>query len=454
MIQLEDIDTAAQCMSDALAEEKTAVAAEESRKLSSLRAARVLMQSEPRLAAAVLTAMGRSRGGRVLSRLQPEFAAETIWALDEVDRAQLLRQVPADNLPPLLTAMPAEDRETLTALLDADTRQYLDRVADIPEDAAGRIMSPHFVAVNGRRTVKETLDSLLSAPPEVERAPYIYILDDAHRAIGVVSIKDLLRGGSHKPVAEIMNPTLITLDVLDPARDAALLLRNRRFTQLPVVDEAGKLLGVLTFDDAMRVLSRDVPGNFTPAMAVAAEESFFTPPAKAVKGRLPWMAANVFLNMGAVAVISGFEDAILAVPVLAAFIPMITDMGGNVGIQSLSVSIRSLAMGEARPRDYKKAVRKEFFIGIFNGLCLGALFAVIAFFLRGSPALGLLAGVALATNVLVAGVVGGLLPFLIRAMGKDPAMMTGPVLTTITDITGVGLYLGLATLFMGHLLGG
>lgn len=166
------------------------------------------------------------------------------------------------------------------------------------------------------------------------------------------------------------------------------------------------------------------------------------------------MALNIFLNLGAVWIIAGFEATIAQVAILAAFLPMITDMGGNVGIQSLSVAIRNIALDDARLRDLRRAVRKEVVIGMINGLALGALFAVIAWMLEGNPWIGALAGVALGINVLLAGVVGGCLPFILKRMGRNPAMMTGPILTTITDITGVTIFLGLSTVFLTQMLGG
>ncbi|RQD72058.1 MAG: magnesium transporter, partial [Halanaerobium sp. MSAO_Bac5] len=185
---------------------------------------------------------------------------------------------------------------------------------------------------------------------------------------------------------------------------------------------------------------------------VSGEESFFTRSRVSIKMRLPWMVGNIFLNLGAVAVISNFENTIAQVAILAAFLPMITDMGGNVGIQALSVSIRSLALGEVQIRDIKRAVVKEIKIGLVNGLVLGAVFAAVAYFLQRNLILGFVAGIALGINVLVAGVVGGSMPFIIKKLGKDPALMTGPFLTTITDITGVSIYLGLSTIFLFRLL--
>lgn len=223
---------------------------------------------------------------------------------------------------------------------------------------------------------------------------------------------------------------------------------------LPVLNENDKITGVLLLDDAVEILSENIADMFTQMGAASADESFYTPPLGSVKKRLPWMMGNVFLNLGAVAVIASFEATIEAVAILAIFLPMITDMGGNVGIQALSVSIRSIALGEVRLNEYWRATKKEIIVGLINGLALGALFATIAFIIQGNMTLGLVAGTALAANVFVAGIVGGTLPFLIKRLGGDPAMMTGPVLTTITDITGVTIYLGLSTWFLVSLMGG
>lgn len=249
-----------------------------------------------------------------------------------------------------------------------------------------------------------------------------------------------------------MTPNLVAVYTDDDAVMASQLLRNRRLQMLPVLNENDRIVGVVLLDDAIEVLSLNMADMFMHMGASSADETFYTPPLSSVKKRLPWMAGNVFLNFGAVAVIASFEATIEAIAALAIFLPMITDMGGNVGIQALSVSIRSIALGEVRLSEYWRAARKEIIVGLMNGLALGLLFAVIAYYVQSSMILGLVAGTALAINVLVAGIVGGTLPFLIKRWGGDPAMMTGPVLTTITDITGVSIYLGLSTYFLMNLL--
>ncbi len=423
-----------------------------SRNLSASRIANLLMRFRPEETLPFLELLEKRRTGRVLASMEPEFASTVITRMKPEKARELARNIPPDNIIDILEKLDEDLVEYISSALNKKVREHLDKISSYPRGSAGRIMSPHFLTVNGETTSGETLESLLSGPAESERAPYIYVLGQDRSPIGVVSVKDLLRVNPDKKTKEVMNPNLISVRVDDSAREAALMIRNRRLSMLPVINREGYISGVITFDDAMKALSNEAASLITSTSAVTAEESFFTPPVKAVRGRLPWMAANVFLNMGAVAVITGFEETIAAVAVLAAFIPMITDMGGNVGIQSLSVAIRSIALGETRRGDFRKAIKKEAVIGMINGISLGLLFSVIAFLLRGNPYLGLLAGAALGINVLAAGIAGGTLPFIIKALGRDPAMMTGPVLTTITDITGVSIYLGLSTVFIRFLL--
>lgn len=404
------------------------------------------------IAAMCLKEMDRKEAGRVAACMPHDFVINMLENMEEADRLRLLNNIPPDNIDGILEHMTDQEREDVVPKLDKKLRDYMKKVEKYPKGSVGRLASPYFLSVEEGRTVAETLDSILAAPLEIDRRPYVYVIGKDKRPLGVVSIKDLLRVGKNQTVEKVMNVNVATVKADDTALEAARMIQNRRVMILPVVGEDGTIEGVLTFDDAMRILSDDVLDLMT-FSAGTQEESFYTPPMKAVKGRLPWMVANVFLNMGAVIVITRFEMTIATVAILAAFIPMITDMGGNVGIQSLSVAIRSIALGEARLSDIRGLIRKESAVGIVNGLVLGALFGAVAFALKGNPYLGLLAGMALGVNVLIAGIVGGTLPFLIKSFGKDPAMMTGPFLTTITDITGVSVYLGLSTAFMALISG-
>ncbi|TVQ51950.1 MAG: magnesium transporter [Phycisphaerales bacterium] len=440
-------------MKVALEEGRYEDAAKVAPNLSAGRIARILRESPKGSAEPCLLAMDPARAGRVLGQLPPDYAAQVLIDMEDGVAAKLFKTIPPDHAADILEDMDQREVDILLAESDEEYRRAVTELKNYKHGTAGSVMIPHYVAIERTKSVGETMEALLAAPPQVERASYVYIVDADRKVLGVISVKDLMRFDPKENVEKVMTPNVVAVHVDDEAMQAARLIRLRRFTMLPVLNATDQIVGVVTFDDAMDIFAEDVAEQFSHYGAASSEESFFTPPRAAVKMRLPWMAANVFLNLGAVAVITGFEDTIATVAILAAFLPMITDMGGNVGIQSLSVAIRSIALGEVRLRDYTKAIRKEVAIGLFNGLALGLLFALIAYIWQGNAWIGALAGVALGINVLIAGVVGGTMPFLIKRIGKDPAMMTGPVLTTITDITGVFIYLGLCTIFLSNLLG-
>ncbi len=442
----------AEQMQEALRSEDLDQAARLDDKVSALRAARILLEAPFETIPAYLQRVGWVRAGQVTANLPREMILRILQTLTEDDAGSLLAELPAEQIPSLLDDMPDDLARALRQQLDPEFRQQIELLASYPEGSAGAIMSPYFLAVEPGVSVREAIDAVRSAPPEIGRTAYVFVVDPGGRLRGVVSLRELMVSDPGAPVSKVMSDEVFVARTGDLALEAARRIRSRRLKMLPVVDAADVLQGVVSIDRAMDLLEHELADGIVAINAASPDESFFTPPRQAVRKRLPWMAANVFLNLGAVAVISSFEDTIVQVAILAAFLPMITDMGGNVGIQALSVSIRSMALGEARLRDFWVAVRKEATIGLVNGLALGLLFCGVAYVFEGNMVLGLVAGTALACNVLVAGVVGGTMPFLIKRLGKDPAMMTGPVLTTITDITGVTIYLGLSTIFLASLM--
>jgi magnesium transporter len=424
-------------------------------RVSPLRGARILAEAPPAAMLKLLTTAGWPRAGRIAARFPPQLTVAILGQLDEQAAISLLQEMPVDAIAGVLRHMPEAKALATAARLDDQLRDQVGLLAQYEEGTAGAVMSPNYLAVVPGAAVEDVIDAVRSAPPEIERTAYVFVVHPASgRLLGVVSLRELVVADADAQSDEVMSRDVFAVRADEPAREAAHRIRSRCLKMLPVVDESDRLLGVIGAGRAMDLLTHELADGMVAMHAASPDETFYTPPRAAVKKRLPWMAANVFLNLGAVAVIMSFEDLIVQVAFLVAFLPMITDMGGNVGIQALSVSIRSMALGEARLRDFWKAVRKELTIGVINGVALGALFCAIAWLMQGNMVLGIVAGIALAANVLVAGVVGGIVPFLIRRLGKDPALMTGPMLTTITDITGVTIYLGLATVFLAVLLGG
>ncbi|MCK8517344.1 magnesium transporter [Methylonatrum kenyense] len=448
------IDGHAEAFSRALEEQRFDNAIRDMRRVSLRRSARILAEAPLPALLPFFRAAGWERAGAVAAHFPREFTVSLLNDFPDEEAGSLLANMPPGVIAHLVRLLP---EQRAAALLDQFDPEYRDQVMGLvryPEGTAGAEMSPYFLGVDSESSVGEVIEVVRQAPPDSERGTYVYLLDHQGRLNGVISLRDLMLSANEQPVAEVMRRDVLAARTDDPALEAARRIRTRRLKLLPIVDHEDRLQGVMTINEAMDLLAQEIADEFVAVSAASADESFFTPPRQAVRKRLPWMAANIFLNLGAVVVISSFEETLIQVAILAAFLPMITDMGGNVGIQALSVSIRSMALGEARLRDFWKAMRKEMLIGIMNGVALGLLFTLVAWVMQGNMVLGLVAGTALAVNVLVAGVVGGTIPFLIKRLGKDPAMMTGPILTTITDITGVSIYLGLATLFLSGLLGG
>lgn len=452
ILELETLKSYVAEMLEALDENNYLKASEYAQKLSAARVANILTEVPREKVVPCLEEMPPNRSGLIMSYFPTEVAEEILAEMRVDDATRLVSNIPVDRAADIVALMPDELANEILSKLTPQVQGIIRDLMHFEPGTAGAAMTSYFLAVKTGSTVKETLDAIHYAPSHIESRSYVYIVNGNGKPLGVISVKDLIRSAPDESVEKIMETGLVAVRTDDSAIEAAKILRNRRLQMMPVLDDAEKIVGVIILDDAIDILTHNVADQFVLIGGGSVDESFFTPPVQSVKKRLPWMAANIFLNLGAVAVITSFEDTIAQVAALAVFLPMITDMGGNVGIQSLSVSIRSIALGEVRLAEYWKAVRKEIIVGLINGLALGVLFTVVALVLRGDPVLGLVAGTALAVNVFVAGVVGGTLPFLIKKLGKDPAMMTGPVLTTITDITGVSIYLGLSTIFLTSLM--
>lgn len=446
ILRPQEIDELEHELRESLSADDLSQAIRVAERLSSRRVSRAVLEAPDNAVLRLLQSLPADRSGRVLGQLPGQFAESLLRTVPLTEAASLLSRVPQDYTTDLIAGM---DADFVSELLDHADEVFRDVVTHaFPPGTAGSIMSPAFLSVEANETVGEALTLVKDGAETAGAAAYVYVLDSEQKPVGVVSIRDLVRHPAGSRVRDIMTTGLVAVRLLDSAAEAARTLRNRRFAMLPVLDDAGQIAGVIRFEHAIDILTDNAADRIVEVAGGSREESFFTPPLSAVRLRLPWMAANVFLNLGAVLVISGFEETIAAVAILAAFLPMITDMGGNIGIQALSIAIRSIALGEVRLRDFRKAMWKEMAIGVVNGLVLGTLFALIAYVWQGSPGIGVIAGVALAINVFVAGIVGGTIPFLVKRLGKDPALMTGPILTTITDITGVSIYLGLSTLFL------
>ena len=283
-------------------------------------------------------------------------------------------------------------------------------------------------------------------------ASYLYVIDDDHKLQGMLSLRALLLCEADQPVSEIMMTEVASLTTDTAGHDLVERFKRAHYLAMPVIDEAGKLLGIVTQEAAMRYAEEDAEEVPLRVAGIAGGDEFRVMPfPQRSWHRLTWLMLNVFLNVIAASVIALYEETLQAVIALAVFLPIISDMSGCSGNQAVAVSIRELSLGRIHPGKLMWVVGKELSVGLINGLVLGVLLAVIAYVWRGNMTLGLIVGGALWINTIVAVVVGGSVPLILRRFGRDPAVAAGPLLTTLTDLCGFFVVLTLATQFL-HLL--
>ena len=401
----------------------------------------------------------------VLVALAPETAAEFIEDVPDEVAADLIEGLPVADAASIVTALPHHERADVLAEVEDDD---LDRILDAltpetaadarelmsyPAESAGGLMVRDFLAFPPRTLAREVLETITSGERDLSRylLQYCYVVGRGGRLLGVVRTRNLVAADPGAEIRSLMTrPTAVNaeadLATVDGCLDEAEVL------SLPVTDDAGVMLGVVErshVDDAL--VERATDDHLKSHGIVRGEELRSMPVRERSGRRLSWLSINIVLNMISVSVIAAFEETLAAVIALAVFLPIVSDMSGCSGNQAVAVSMRELALGIASPRDMARVWWQEAKVGVLNGLALGVLLGAAAWAWKGSLALAAVVATALALNTLVAVSIGGTVPLLLRRFGADPAVASGPVLTTVTDMCGFFLVLGLATLALDWL---
>jgi magnesium transporter len=273
---------------------------------------------------------------------------------------------------------------------------------------------------------------------------YLFVIDREQRLVGVLRLRDLLLSARNARVDQIMIVPPLSVDHHANVETLDDFFERHSFLAVPVVDEQGRLLGVVTRSDFQEAWSEQAEEDFLKSQGLMEEELRSMPLWRRAKGRLIWLGANVFLNAIAASVIAMHQDTLSAVIALAVFLPIVSDMSGNAGFQAAAVSMRELALGVVRPEELWRVFCKEVSVGLLNGVVLGLLLGGLAWAWKGNPWLGLVAGGAMALNTVISVVIGGTMPLILRKFNKDPALASGPILTTLTDMAGFFLVLTFA----------
>lgn len=396
---------------------------------------------------------------QLIEILRPKFDPAILTELDETVRDEIVEQLGTHEIAEAISGLKSDDAVALIEDLDEEQqkeilqsipvgeRVILEEVLNYPENSAARLMQREVVCVPSFWTVTETLHYIEKEKKLPEKFYDLFVVDPKHIPIGGVPLSHLLRQPPSTKIGDMMLTDIKPIPVLMDQEEVALLFRKYGLVSAPVVDEGGRIVGMITVDDVVDVIEEEAEEDIM-FLARVTESDFYEPLLSTSYSRIRWLVITLLNTLMAATVISQFQHTIHEMVALAVLMPITAAMSGNAGIQVLTVTIRALATRELGGANMRRAIWKEIFVGLINGIVFGGIMGSIAAFWFSDPALGMVLGAALILNMVWAALGGVLLPILIDKMRMDPAISAGPFLTTTTDLLGFATFLGLARLFL------
>lgn len=365
----------------------------------------------------------------------------------------LLKEMSADEITDFLGELPAEFSQKWLDLLEIREREDIRNLLKYEENTAGGLMTLEYIAFPFGYKIRDVLEKLPEMAPDAETIYYIYVTDKEKHLKGVVSLRDLILADPELTLEDVMLTDVKKVDANMDQEDVAKVFEKYGFLGLPVVDDKNILLGIITVDDVMDVLEEEATEDILKLAGTDSQRDIegISPWYRACR-RLPWLLVALFGQIISGAVISGFSKALEAVVALSFFIPVLMDMGGNVGTQSSAVVVRGIATNRINVRELWENIIREGFIGLILGSICGIIAALIVYLWQGIPALGLVVGISMTLTLTVAAVLGTFVPLTLNKLGKDPAVSSGPFVTTMLDIISLTVYFSSASLFIGYIL--
>lgn len=422
-----------------------------------VRALRKLHSSE---CAEVVAHLTLSEQTKLLERLHDiELATEIFTYLDEDTRSRLLPHLSTQRLVGIVRLLPPDDATDILGSMTQD--RLAEMMEHLPEalaaqittllsyhpETAGGLMTTNYVALEDTATVSEALETLRRAG-QAETVFYLYVINAGGFLVGVVSLRQLVMAEPETILRDLMETEVVSVGVNEDQENIARLITQYDFLALPVRDHTGRLAGIVTVDDIIDVISEEATEDMLRIAGVNPDEMLDTSSRRSIRNRVPWLFASWLGGLLALYVIDANEATLRSLVVLAAFFPVIIGMGGNAATQSLAVAVRGLATGSIDPRQFGRALRKEGRIGLSLGVIYGVLLGTVAILWQKALMLGVVVGVAILASMTIATMLGGLLPLLFARLRIDPAVASGPFLTTAIDIIGLAIYLGTAKLLL------
>lgn len=420
--------------------------------LNGVDAAGVLERLSPEQAALAFRTLPKELAAEAFANLPPEAQQVIVTALTDRELAAVVSELYVDDVVDMLEEMPASAVKRVLKNTRPETRGLINQFLRYPDNSVGSIMTAEFIDLKREMTVSEAIRHIRDVGEKRELIYTCYVVDDQRKLEGVVTLKELLLSPDSRTVGELMEAGVISALTTDDREEAARRLQRYDFLALPVTDREGRLVGIVTVDDVMDVMEAEATEDFERMAAMAPSEKPYlkTGAFTLARKRILWLLVLMISGMITGGILGRYEAAFAALPMLVTFIPMLTDTGGNAGSQSSTLIIRGMAVGEIRARDLPRVLWKELRVSLIVGVALSAVnYARLLLTYPGQAGMALTVALSMLATVVMAKIIGGMLPILAKALHADPAIMAAPLITTIVDALSLLIYFSLAQMLLG-----
>lgn len=388
----------------------------------------------------------------IIEQAEEDLQITMITLLDASRTMGVFEYMSKDDIVDILGILPLNKRKELINLMKSGDKKIIQELLGYDERTAGGIMTTEYVAVSDSLTIQQTINKIKELALKSEVIDTIFVINHKKELIGSVDLRDILVAPYQESLQHIMNENIISVTPETDQEKVSLLVSKYDLRVIPVVNKRNSLLGIITVDDIIDVIVEEYQEDMSHLAGTSVEETIYSPIKDSIKMRLPWLMVNLVTAFLASFTVSLFEGTIDKVTALAAAMPIVAGMGGNAGSQELSIIVRSIALGEASLQENWTLIFKKALLGIINGAIIGLFAGIILYFMYGNVYLGFIIFASMIANLVIAGVVGVLVPLTLKAFKVDPALASAVFVTTATDVLGFFIFLGLATLIIHRLI--
>ena len=389
---------------------------------------------------------------RVLEEADQKVQKKIMYSIDSDRALKVFGFMSKDDIVDVLDVINTGLRKELINKMKTGDKKLITELLGYKEDSAGGIMTTEYIALYRRFTVSQAIEKIKEIAPKTEHIETIYVMNNNKKIVGTVSLRDLLVADKDEAVEDLMNPNFLFVNPDLDQEEVARIVSKYDLNAIPVINSQKVMLGIITVDDIVDVIIEEQTEDILKMGGVDKEETLDSTVMQSVKRRLPWLLVNLATAFLASFTIKAFEGIIAQVVALSATMTIIVGMGGNAGSQTVSIIIRSLAMGKVKFNEVKKLVLKEVVLGVINGAVIGLVTGIVVSLIYGNAYLGLIIFLAMIGNLIISGFFGLIIPIILEKLKIDPAISSSIFLTTATDVLGFFLFLGLASIFLPKLI--